>query len=397
MDTFKPALWDGSDPAYAPCMGASDGNLYWKAPQRYRKAGYKITSVRLTGKHGDGQDEARAAKCRELTREMVRWHQGEEVRLAPGTWGALFARYKSDTVSPIKDVEPNTRASYLVDLKYWEPVLADSLTSAMTFVEAKTIVRAMQDRGRSPHFIKAKFTMLRMIANYGRALRWPGIDDVCALLGELKLKSPKARTSAPTFAEISAIVTKADEAGDAGFALGVLIQWHLSLRAMDVRGDFFPGEGGINRNQHHWDKGLTWNMIDRAVASLTKTPTKTENSSPDEITWDLTIVPDVRMRLLAVPENRRVGPVIVDRRGMPFDRFSYSKLWRKHRKAAGVPDAVWMMDTRAGAANDAEARGATVIEINKQLNHASIETTKRYIREKSKGVNNVLRMRAERN
>ena len=46
-------------------------------------------------------------------------------------------------------------------------------------------------------------------------------------------------------------------------------------------------------------------------------------------------------------------------------------------------------------ANDAEEKGATAIEINKQLNHASLETTKRYIRRKSDGVNNVLRLRAE--
>ncbi len=395
MRTFKRALWDGSDPTYAPCIGRSDGLFYWRAPPKYREYGYNISAVRLAGEPGDGQDLARAAKCRELTREMLRWHEVAETRLTPGSWGALIARYKSDAVSPIKDVEPNTRASYLANLAYWDPVLSKSLTSAMTFVEAKTIVRAMQEKGRSAHFIKAKFTMLRMVANYGKALRWPGIDDVCAVLGQLKLKSPKPRSSSPTFEQISAIVAAADAAGDAGFALGVLTQWHLSLRAMDVRGDFFEGIGGITRGSTGWGKGLTWAMIDRDITTLSKTPTKTEDKLPEEIVWDLTMVPDVRQRLLDVPSDKRVGPVIVDSRGMPFDRFSYSKLWRKHRTTAGVPEDILMMDTRAGAANDAEEKGATAIEINKQLNHASLETTKRYIRRKSDGVNNVLRLRAE--
>lgn len=396
MKTFKPALWDGSDPAYAPCMSLSDGILYWAAPKKYRAAGYKHLRSRLVGKPGDGLDLDRATKCREYTREMVRWYEGDELRFIPGAWGSLIARYKGDDVSPMQDVEPNTRENYLRDLSYWEQVLAADSTSGMTFVEAKTIVRKMQEKGRSDHFISTKFGALRRVARYGKALRWPGIDDVVAVLGELRLRTPKDRSVSPTWEQVKAIIDAADAAGDTAFATGILIQWRLSLRAMDVRGDYFklrPGEKpvGIVRSKSRWAKGLTWDMIDRGVTTLTKTPSKTERTAPEGIEWDLTLVPDLRERLAAI--KNRIGPVIVDKRGMPYDRFMWSDLWRKYRKIAKVPDHIWMMDTRAGAANEAEAKGASVIDMQKQLNHASADTTQRYIREKSRGVNNVLRIR----
>lgn len=401
MATFDDRLWDGSDPLYMPCTGLSSGLFYWKPLAKYRKAGYAAKPVRLEGRYGDGRDLERAAKARELTRDMLRWYEGNDRRLTPGTWGELIARYKSDDVSPFQDVEPNTRESYLVEIKYWEPVIGQALVTDMTFAEAKTIVKAMQAKGRSAHFISTRFGALRRFANYGRALRFAGADDASTILGQLRLQSPRPRSAAPTEAQIMAVIAAADQAGDTSFALGLLIQWRLSLRAMDVRGDYFrltPGEdrSGICRGQFRWGKGLTWDMIDRDCATLSKAPSKTIASAPDVIQWDLTLTPDLRARLQAVPTEKRLGPVITDRQGMPYDRFLWGDIWRKHRKAAGVPESILMMDTRAGAINDAKNKGATQIQMQQQATHASPQTTDRYIREVSAGVNNVLRIRQER-
>lgn len=396
MKAFKQSLWDGSDPAYAPCAGVTSGIVYWRAPARYRKAGYAVTIVRL-GSAPITLDHA--AKARDLTREMVRWFEEGETKIEPNTWAHLIASYKTDDVSPLRDVKANTRQDYLDRLAYWEPVIGHLRVAEMSFVEAKRIVRGMQDKGRSAHFIKSKFTMLRILAGYGVAIQMPGARDVRDVLGELKLKSPRPRTASPTEAQISAIIAKADEAGSHSFALGLLIQWHLTLRAIDVRGDWFaiqPGEdrSGIVRGKRRWADGLTWDMIDRDVTTLTKTPSKTEESMPEALVFDLTLVPAVRERLLQI-ENR-VGPVIVDRHGMPYDRFMWSDLFRKFRAAAEVPDDVWMMDTRAGAINDAKRKGADPLSLQRQANHADFKTTQRYLRERSEGANNVLRLRAER-
>ncbi len=395
--TFEPALWDGSDPLYSPCTGLASGLAYWKAPARYRKAGYSVTTVRLPGKPGDGLDMDRAARARELTRDMVRWFDGEEERMKPNTWAHLIARYKSDDVSPFADVKGNTRHSYSENIAYWEPVIGHMPISGMTFVEAKRIVKGMQDKGRSDHFIKAKFTMLRIIAGYGVALQMPGAREAREILRELRLKSPKPRTVSPTEAQIMGIIAKADEAGDRTFALGLLIQWRLTLRAIDVRGDWFRIEdgdrSGIVRGSQRWADGLTWDMIDRDITTLTKVPSKTRDKMPESLVFNLGLVPDLQERLRAI-ENR-IGPVIVDKRGMPYSRFAWSDLWRKHRAAAEVPASVWMMDTRAGALNDARRKGADPLSLQRQANHADFKTTQRYLREKSEGVNNVLRMRAE--
>ncbi len=339
MKAFKPALWDGSDPTYSPCTSTTAGIAYWKAPARYRKAGYAVTIVKL-GRVDDGRDLDRAAKARELTREMVRWFDGDDAqKIAPNTWAHLIACYRSDDVSPMRDVKANTRQDYLERLAYWQPVIGHMQIADMTFIEAKRIVRGMQDKGRSPHFIKSKFTMLRILAGYAVALKMPGARDVRDVLGELRLKSPKPRTVSPTAEQVMAIIAKADESGDHAFALGLLIQWHLTFRAIDVRGDWFrlqDGEdrSGILRGRQRWGDGLTWDMIDRDVTTLTK--------------------------------------------------------------AAGIPDSVWMMDTRAGAINDAKRKGADPLALQQQANHADFKTTQRYLREKSDGANNVLRLRAER-
>lgn len=398
MADFKESLWSGTEPLYAPCTGTTGTSVFWKCPRKYRNAGYAVTSKRLTGNVGDGKDERRAAEARELTREMIRWYEGAGTKVAPGTWGGLIARYKADDISPFQEVQPNTRVSYLYDIAYWEDVLGSEMVEAFDFPEAKRIQREMKKRGRSPRFIKGKFTMLRIVVGYGVAIKWPGAKVVKDLLGELRTETPKPRTSSPTSSQIMGIIEAADAGGDHAFALGILIQWRLALRAMDVRGDWFlldrhEDRSGICRGNQRWGKGLTWDMIDRDVTTLTKAPSKTDRSAPDAIEWDLTLVPDLRARLQSI--TNRVGPVIVDKAGMPYSRFTWQKLWAKYREKAGVPETIWMMDTRAGAANDAEERGASAIDLNKQLTHASMETTKRYIREKSKGVNNVLRIRAE--
>lgn len=399
---FDDRLWDGSDPTYSPCTGPSSGLLYWKAPAKYRKAGYAITTQRLPGRPGDGKDLDRAALARDLTRSMVRWFEGEASKVEPGTWGSLILKYKSDDISPFQDIKANTRDTYLFHLGRWEAAIGQAKITEASYAEVKRWQKAMAINGRTADYIKKMFTMLRIIAGYGVALQMTGAKQAQEIFGELRVKSPKPRTSSPTEAQVLAIIAKADAAGDAGFALGTLMQWRLTLRAMDIRGNYFrlrSGEdrSGIVRGNFRWGDGLTWDMVDREVTTLTKAPSKTESDMPEALVWDLMLVPDVRERLLAVPAEKRLGPVIVDRQGMPYRSDTWSDVFRKHRKAAGLPEGLWMMDTRAGAINDAKNKGATKIQMQQQANHASAATTERYIRERSDGANNVLRLRgAER-
>lgn len=406
---FKSALWDGSDPLYAPCTRLSKKWLYWRAPAQYVKAGYSITSYRLPGEVGDGQDQARAQKARDLTREMLRFYEASETQVAPGSWLWLIGRYKSDEFSPIHDVKENTRESYMGMMARLETAIGSTLIADTDLVALKRWQKAMkeghearsrefnqraEERGFCPRpvdatdYVKRMFQMIRTVIGYGVQIKAPGARDVRDILSEMRIKAPKPRNVSPTEDHIAAVVAVADEAGNSIFSLGILCQWWLTLRAVDVRGQWL-GKGSAAR----WADGLTWDMMDKDLTTLRKVPSKTERAAPEALVFDLTLLPELRERLLAIPQDQRIGPVIKQANDVPFQRDAWSKTFRKYADLAGVPREVWMMDTRAGAINHAKRQGASQIQMQHQANHSQSSTTDRYIRERSDTVNTVIQMR----
>jgi integrase len=400
MTAFDQHALDGGRPDYAPGLSATKGFFYWRAPRPALAAGYALKRAKLPGSSGDGADLERARLCRDMTREALRWlDQGDTTIFSRDTWGWLIQRYLTDELSPYREVKANTRDTYAWHMGRWQEMVGNTFVATTTYAVLKGWQKLMKDKGRSPVYIKRMFVHLRIAASYGAALRIVGARDVKEVLAEMRFAGARPRTAAPTSDQIAAIIAKADEAGETSFALGLSLQWWLALRAVDVRGQWLrmaKGEiaSGIIRGGFRWADGLTWDMIDRDAGTLTKTPSKTEDveALQEPLVFDLTLIPDVRTRLLAMPS--RVGPVIVDRNGMPYRKESWSALFRKFRAAAEVPDTIWMMDTRAGAINDAKRKGASPIELQHQANHASLSTTNRYIRERSESANRVIQMRS---
>lgn len=150
---------------------------------------------------------------------------------------------------------------------------------------------------------------------------------------------------------------------------------------------------GLTRGSFRWADGLTWDMIDRDVTLPRKTPSKTEAHTDEVLEFDLMGVPEVRERLLAVPAEKRVGPVIADAEGVPFDRLRWSQKFRTYREAAEVPADIRMMDTRTGAINHTKRAGASPLQLQHQANHLQQATTDRYIRERSASIDTVIEMR----
>ena len=373
------------DPAYAPGIGKSKQHFYWRPSKTLVKAGYHKQAIKLDGEAGDSRDMERAAKCRDLTRQMLRWASGDDTpRLVNGTWLWLIARYKSDEFSPFKEVKANTREGYLHSLARWEAGIGAVKIADTDLVALKRWQQAMQKSERSVAYIKRAFTMLRIVTGYGVAIKAPGARDVRDILGELRIKSPRPRTSSPTQAQIEAIIASADAAGHHGFALGLVMQWWLTLRAVDVRGQWLEGR---------WADGLTWDMISKDFTIITKTPSKTERSAPEAMIFDITPLENLRARLMAIPMDQRIGPVIKLESGQPFKRRYWAELFRTHARAAGVPDEVWGMDTRAGALNHAVGLGASPYDVRNQANHASLDTTDRYMRGRSESASRVIALR----
>ena len=406
---FKQALWDGTDPLYAPCVRQSKRWFYWRPPARYVAAGYDASAVRLMGESGDGLDLDRAEQARDLTRDMLRHYDASEAQVTPGSWNWLIGRYKADEFSPYQEVKANTRESYRNSMERLAAYIGSTQIRDTDLTALKRCQKAMKEghevRAReyneraeregfdlrpvdATDYVKRMFTMMRILIGYGVQIKAPGARDVRDILSELRIKSPKPRTASPTEAHIAAIVAASDAAGNQAFSLGLLCQWWLTLRAVDVRGQWL-GKGSSAR----WADGLTWDMLDKGITTLRKTPSKTERSAPDELVFDLTQIPELRDRLAAIPQEQRVGPVIKQPNGIPFQRDRWSKLFRLYADAAGVPRDVWMMDTRAGAINHAKRQGASSIQLQHQANHAQSSTTDRYVRERSESVNTVIQMR----
>ena len=387
---------DGARPDYAPGMSRSKDFFFWRAPKPALDQGYGFKRAKLPGQAGDGADIERARLCREYTRDALRWLQdGDTSVYAKNTWGWLIQRYLTDELSPIREVKANTRDTYAWHMNRWQEAIGEAFIETTTYPVLKGWQRAMQDKGRSTDYIKRMFVHLRIVASYGLALRIPGARDVKDTLGEMRFAGVAGRKQAPTADQVSAIIAKADAAGESAFALGLSLQWWLALRAVDVRGQWLrmqKGEtaSGITRVGFRWADGLTWDMIDGTT--LTKVPSKTAKKMPEPLMFDLSAIPDLLSRLQAMPH--RIGPVIVDKHGMPYRKEAWAALFRRFRDEAGVPNTIWMMDTRAGAINDARRNGASLIDMQHQANHASPATTNRYIRERSESANRVIQMRS---
>lgn len=408
MTHYKDALWDGSDPLYAPCISWSGKNpdrryAHWKPPAKFKKAGYTLGPVKLDppGHKDDEHQPARALRCRELTKEMLRWYdEQDQPKVDTATWKYLIARYQTDEFSPIHDVKANTRDGYLQQLKKLEEVIGRSRIDAMTYEQIKTLQKAMEKKGRSVAYIHRFFNTLRRVANYGKMLKVPAARDVAEILSGMRFQNSPARQVAPTRDQVYAIIAAADAAGAKHFALGIMLQYELSLRAVDVRGQWLKTdetEGGIIRDGKRWQDGLTWDMLDADMGVLVKVISKTAKSLPEPYQFDLTGTPEIRRRLAEIRPENAVGPVIISpRSGLPYTIYGWSQAWARFRKAAGVPKEIWMMDTRAGAVTEAKGLGVDPYMLRDAAQHKDVDTTSRYARSRSDAANKVVKLRQAR-
>jgi len=265
-------------------------------------------------------------------------------------------------------------------------------------VISKSIEKGMRTNGRSVDFIHRKMNCLRRITRYGSSLKHKPCTELKEVFSNMRFHAPRPRDVTPTAAHIMAVVALADADGKKRFALGLLLQWWLALRAMDVRGDYFrikpgePSKGGIVRGKFRWGDGLTWADVGPDQMCISKVISKTERHDARPVTFDLTNLPDIRARLAAIPE--RMGPVIVDEvTGMPYSRNLWRNLWRKYADLAGVPAQVQIRDARAGAITEANRMGATEEMTMHQGTHSNSDTTKRYIRNRDAMIADVIQLR----
>jgi hypothetical protein len=89
------------------------------------------------------------------------------------------------------------------------------------------------------------------------------------------------------------------------------------------------------------------------------------------------------------------GPVIVyERTGKPYIDHQWRREWRRVARAAGVPDHVYNMDSRAGAISEATDAGAELEHVRHAATHSNIAMTQRYSRGSVEKTAKVMEIRA---
>lgn len=397
---FKDALYDGSDPLYAPGISFSRNTASWKCPKRYVDAGYPHKSINLNvpGVKGDEHQEARAKLCRQHTRDLMEWWREQEAAVPEfGTWAYVIDRYRSDRISPYAKVKQNTRDGYDYTCDRWRKVIGHMRIDSLTFETIKQLEAAMQDKGYSDSNIHRMMTMLRGLASYGSLIKETkaACRDVKLTLSDMRFTKPAPKSTIVTWEQMQAVVAAADQDGHSVWATGILMQWWWHLRPVDVRGQWLKaeGEGGIIRKGRRWQDGLTWEMFASDMSSFEKVISKTAKSMPEPYRFDLTKTPELRERLVRMRPETPVGPVFVSRTGLPYDQTSWSALWAKYRETADIPANVQLMDIRAGALTDAQNAGAEGFALRDAGQHSNISTTSRYVRNRSDNLGDVVELR----
>jgi hypothetical protein len=394
MTNYRPSLWDDSDPLYAPGLDCkSRGRIFWRAPKKYVEAGYKPAQIPLEpGERHDGHEVARAAKCRQYTREVLHWWEGETD--SRETVGWVIRRYLCDVGSTYRRVKANTAASYRHDLNYWAEAIGDLMVADLDYTRLSEIERGMKGNGRSTAFIHRKFTLLRLVVRYGVLLEATGAERAQRMLSNMTFATPPRRSVAPSRNQVYAVAAQAWKAGHKGFALAACLQYEFALRLVDVAGQWLDTDGksgGIVNNGQMWVDGLTWDMVEPGCVAFSKVISKTAKSLPETIRFPLDHLPKLRRRLLAL--SPKVGPVILDPHGRPYVAGVLPHMWRKFARAAGVPDDVQMRDIRAGAITEANGMGAQREMLSQAAQHTQITTTARYVRDRDNSVAKVVALR----
>lgn len=347
-------------------------------------------------------EEQLAERCRDLTERLRDWianyaPAGPTRTVYDGTVLSLSRLFQEHPDSSFREVKANTRGSYTDSLKVIEATVGSRVVSNITVLDIKRWFRnwgAPAAEGKSPRPKRAHdaVSMLRQLLRFGHALGY----DECGILAErlknIRFQRPAAREEEMSLAHALAFIKKATELGEIHMAIGIAAQFELMLRQKDIIGEWGKAEPDVVNASYHgdemWVGQFRWENIPgwRLRLRTSKTRAKT--------TFDLRSYPLLYPLLEAVPHLDRVGAIVKGEHGLPIRERTYRKWFREIARAAGIPDEVWAMDSRAGAATEAYEAGADIKAIAAHLTHANLSTTPRYIRKTEKQTAEVAQIRA---
>jgi hypothetical protein len=397
----KPSMPPRSDhPGLKWRQTANGRQPYWVARQVVRDTkGFPDRAIRLP-LYADA--EALGELCRDHSARLWAWIADSERGPVgyDGTVRSLSRLYQQHADSPFHDLRRNTRKTYTDSLKVIENTVGNRLIQVVTVIDVKRwfkMWRASAEEDGPLRMSRAHdaISMLRTILRFGFALGYRDCESLVGRLAMVRFENAGAREQEMTAAQAMAFIRTALARGDDRgryMAIGVAAQFELALRQKDIIGEWSPAVpntlGAVYAGGEMWTGRFYWENIPgwRLRLKTSKNRARAEFCLDD--------YPLLFPLLEAVPHPERTGAVVKGERDLPIRERSYRKWFREIARAAGIPDEVWSMDSRAGAATEADAAGADLKSISDLLTHAEPRTTLRYIRSTTKRVREVAKARA---
>ncbi|WP_018390869.1 tyrosine-type recombinase/integrase [Ancylobacter sp. FA202] len=347
-------------------------------------------------------EEQVAAACRDHTERLREWiatFSGGDRPLTvyDGTITSLSRLFQEHPDSSFREVKANTRKSYGDSLKVIEATVGSRVVPGITVLDIKRWFRnwgAPAEEGKPPRPKRAHdaVSMLRQLLRFGHALGYDECGTLAERLKNLRFQRPGAREEEMGLGQAVAFIAKALELGERDMAIGVAAQFELMLRQKDIIGEWGPANpeaaGAVHHGDETWTGAFRWENLPGWRLRLRTSKTKART------VFDLQSYPLLFPLLESVPHDERVGAIVKGEHGLPVRERSYRKWYRQIARAAGIPDSVWSMDSRAGGATEAFEAGADIRAIAAHLTHSNLSTTPRYIRKTEKQTAEVARLRA---
>lgn len=389
------------DPLYTPGLqwrprahGASVP--MWLPPKKDVKKGYRPKSIMLDQ---DATAVEIAAVCRRQWDDLEKWRTGQPVPPPRLTIRWLIDRYQADKFSPFHKLKPDTQQSYRWECKRIAETIGDRLLgmkmeggAPVPRIVGEDIRRWFHAWGHphkdgnpltpTPSRATHCIAMLRTLISYAVEIGVEGAVDLRARLNAMRFEKPAARTKAPTYDQVDALVNEAEAQGCRSIAITTLAQYELIERRAHIIGQW---------NGDVWADGWVWEGVSPEWV-IRYYQTKKGRTLRE---FDLKPVQRLLGLMQVTPKEQRTGPIIIcEATGEPWIKRRYQEKFREIARAAGVPDEVFSMDMRSGGVTEADGiEGVTPRMIQDGAGHKDIATQEIYRRGRQRNANKVVELR----
>ena len=413
---------------------------YWMASQILPRDQYRAIKDRFPDPCIPLPLDASAAElaqlCEQHTARLNAWlaeqaktaqrDDAEDLPALPAYRGTIDSAcdwYEFHPRSRFHSVKANTRRSYLDSLKVIRSTVGKRLVRNVTILDCQH----WYDEWRKPAMIgedengrpiygnerikraHAAIAMVKTVLRFNAALRRADckqlIEDLEKADSLTNFERGGAREQQMTLQQTRAFIGTALDLQARGvlpwrrglyMAIGVAGQFELTLRQKDVIGERPKTAADLEKARRRgaaiwpggdrpWAGSFTWENVPGWRWRTRTSKSKYRAAAVFTLTnYDL-LFPLLEM----VPHEERQGAIVKGEHGLPIQERSYRKWFRQIARIAGIPDDVWLMDSRAGGASEAESAGVDRKLVSTALTHSNERTTGRYIRDVSVAIETV--------